>query len=329
MGKNDAMNADQMIDFVLGRLDGTDREQMEQAVNTDPEVAFKVERLNRVIHLMLDDGEAMEAPPGLAFRTLDLVAQARSKPRSILDYVPARVAFQWADLAVAASIFIAGMLTLLPAIQRSRERMNQAGCVYNLQQLGNSLAQYASLHPFYPYPPSNQADAHAGTFAAVLHDAGVLRDLSILDCPYNGPSPDRRKDLPSFAQLEQIRRTDPERYRHMLSWDYAYNVGYLHDSGKPGPVESRLPMAIPVVADQPSHENYVRILEGNSPNHARRGQNVLFSDGSVRWHRTRRIGPNDPDLYLNNQHQLQPGVDEQDSVLLPSYSSFNSLGTRN
>ena len=111
------MNADQLIDFVLGQLDGTDREQIEHAIETDPDVATRVERLGRVIHLLLDDGEAIEPPPGLARSTLALVAQARLKPRSIFDYVPARVPFQWADFAVAASIFIAGVLTLLPAIQ--------------------------------------------------------------------------------------------------------------------------------------------------------------------------------------------------------------------
>jgi hypothetical protein len=323
------MNADQLIDFVLGQMEGADREQIERAVQTDPNVAHSVERLERTIHRLLDDGEAIEPPAGLASTTLAVVAQSRLKPRSIFDYVPARVPFQWADFAVAASIFIAGVLTLLPAVQTSRERMKQAGCVYNLQQLGHSLAQYVSLNPFYPYPPSHQPDAHAGTFAAVLHDAGVLRDLSILDCPYNGPCPDRAQELPSFDRLRQIRRSDPDRYRHMMCWDYAYNVGYLHESGMPGPVESRPAMAIPVVADQPPHENYIRILDGNSPNHARRGQNVLYSDGSVRWHGSRRIGPKDPDLFLNNRRELQPGVDEQDSVLLPSYSSFAPLSIRN
>jgi hypothetical protein len=321
------MNADQLIDFVLGQLEGTDREQIEQAAETDPDVAHKVEQLGRTIHLLLDDGEAIEPSPGLVRNTMALVAQSRLKSRSIFDYVPNRVPFQWADVAVAASIFIAGVLTLLPAIRGSRERMRQAGCVYNLQQLGHSLAQYVALNPFYPYPPSHQADAHAGTFAAVLHDAGVLQDLSILDCPCNGPCPDRAQYLPSFDQLGQIRRFDPDGYRHLMCWDYAYNGGYLRDSGRPGPVESRPAIAIPVVADQPPHENYVRILEGNSPNHARRGQNVLYSDGSVRWHGTRRIGPKDSDLFLNNRHELQPGVDKQDSVLLPSYSSFIPPGT--
>jgi hypothetical protein len=195
--------------------------------------------------------------------------------------------------------------------------------MFNLQQLGQSFAQYASLNPSYPYPPSEPSGTHAGTFAALLHDAGVLRDLSILDCPYNGPCSHHIKDLPSFEQLEQIRRTDPERYKHLLCWDYAYNVGYRHNSGRPGPLESRLAMAIPVVADQPDHANYARILEGNSPNHGRRGQNVLYSDGSARFLPTRRIGPKDPDLYLNNRRELHAGVDQQDSVLMPSYCSFD------
>ena len=111
------MNADQLIDFVLGQLNGTDHEEIEHAIQTDPEVAHKVERLGQSIHMLLDDGEAIEPSPTLARNTLALVAQARLKPRSILDFVPARVPFQWADFAVAASIFIAGVLTLLPAIQ--------------------------------------------------------------------------------------------------------------------------------------------------------------------------------------------------------------------
>jgi len=316
------MNADLLIDYVLGRLEGPDRERLERTLQSDAEVAARVDRLGFAVHLLLDDGDPPDPPPGLTARTLSLVNQSRSRPRSILDFVPVRVPFRWADLAVAASIFIAGVLTLLPAIQRSRERMAQASCGLNLQQLGKSLAQYASLNPSYPYPGSGQPDAHAGMFVPLLHDAGLLPDLSVLDCPYNGPCNHHSRDLPSSERLEQIRRTDPARYKHMLCWDYAYNVGYRHDSGRPGPLQSHPPMAVPVVADAPSHENYARILDGNSPNHARRGQNVLYSDGSIRFHKNRRVGPFDNDLYLNNRRELQPGVDVRDAVLMPSYGPF-------
>jgi hypothetical protein len=322
------MNADQMIDYVLGRLEGPDRERLERGLQSDPQGADRIDKLGRAIHLLLDDDRDLAPPAGLARRTMVLVAQERTRPRSILDYVPVRVPFRWADFAVAASIFIAGVLTLVPAIHRSQQRMNQAGCVFNLQQLGSSLAQYASLSPFYPFPPSRSSDAPAGTFAACLHDAGVLRDLSILDCPFNGPCRHHTNDLPSFEELDQIRHDDPQRFRHMICWDYAYNVGHRDSAGRPRPLGSRLATSIPVIADAPPHENYVRILDGNSPNHAARGQNVLYSDGSVRWHGSRRGGPRDPDLFLNNDRELQPSIDDDDAVLLPSYSPFSGLNVR-
>jgi len=319
------MNAALMIDYLLGQVDGPDRERLERTLRSDPEAASRLDRLGLAVHLLMDDGDVPEPPAGLTTRTLALVAQSRNGSRSILDFVPVRVPVRWADFAVAASIFIAGVLTLLPAVQRSRERMALAGCSFNLQQLGTSLAQYAAMHPSYPYPGGGGKDAPAGMFVAQLHDAGLLRDTSILDCPYNGPCNHPRSSLPSCDQLEEIRRTDPDRYRHLLCWDYAYNAGYHRESGRPGPLQSHPPMAVPVVADAPSHENFVRILDGNSPNHARRGQNVLYSDGAVRFHPTRRVSPSDNDLYLNYQHQLRPGLDVRDAVLVPSYSPIQGF----
>jgi hypothetical protein len=317
------MKADEMIDYVLGQVEGAERERLEQALRAGGEPAARVERLRRAIHQLLDDGTPFEHPPDLAWRTIAFVARNRRRPLTLLEYVPVRLPIRWADFAVAASIFIAGVLTLLPAIQRSRERMNQAGCVFNLQRLGNSLAQYASLHPFLPYPPAHRGDAHAGTFASMLHDAGVLDDPTLLDCPCNGYCPHVGKELASFDQADQIRRNDPAQYQRMLCWDYAYNVGYRHASGHPGPLEVHYSAQIPVLADQPNHENYLKIKDGNSPNHGGRGQNALFGDGSVRWLRSRKVGPHDPDLYLNNEHQPRPGVHVQDSVLVPSKTPFH------
>jgi len=313
------MNAEEMIEYVLCESDGS---EPIRDLHVDREQAFRLERLRQAIRQLVDDGSELEYPPDLARRTVGFVARHRRRPLSLLDYVPVRLPFRWADFAVAASIFIAGVVTLLPAVQRSRERMNQAGCVFNLQQLGNSLAQYASLHPVLPYPPSHRCDTHAGMFAVILHDAGVLNNLSLLDCPCNGPCAPATRELASFEQVDQIRRTDPETYRRMLRWDYAYNVGYRHASGHVGPLEVVHASRIPVLADQPDHDNFLTIRAGNSPNHGRRGQNVLFGDGSVRWFHSRHISTSDPDLYLNNEQQPRPGVHVQDSVLVPSKIPF-------
>jgi hypothetical protein len=322
----DAMNDREMIDYALGQANEVECKNIEHAFQLDPGQRDRCERLREALHQLLDDGDWAEPPPELARQTVAFVAKNRRRPTSLFDHVPVRMPFRWADFAVAASIFVAGVLTLLPAIQRSRDRMNQAGCVFNLQQLGTSLAQYASLHPFLPYPPQHRGDTHAGMFAAFLSDAGLLHDLSILDCPCNGACPDRMTHLASFEQIDQVRRTDPERYRGMLRWDYAYNVGYRHATGRPGPIEAVYAARVPILADQPDHLNFLVIREGNSPNHGGLGQNVLFGDGSVKWFATRRIAPFDPDLYLNNDQQLRPGVHVYDSVLFPSKIPFHGNG---
>jgi hypothetical protein len=319
----DAMNAETMIELIVCRPEDSEREPDVPASPLDPDQAARLECLRRAVHRLLDDGSVFEHPPELARRTLAFVAANRRRRVSLIEQVATRLPFRWADFAVAAGIFVAGTLTLLPAIHRSRERMNQAGCVFNLQQLGNSLAQYASLHPFLPYPPTHRSDTHAGMFAVILHDAGVLDNLSVLDCPCNGACPHAMKELASFEQVDQIRKTDPLSYQRMLCWDYAYNVGYRNaSSGSPCPLEVAHSSQIPVIADQPDHEDFQMIRDGNSPNHGRRGQNVLFGDSSVRWFHSRNIGPLDPDLFLNNNHQARPGINVLDSVLMPSKVPF-------
>ncbi len=320
------MNAEEMIELALTKADGAENRRLERALLDNPEHAARLERLKQAVEQLLDDGPWFEHPPGLAARTVAFVAKNRRRPMTLLDHVATSVPFRWADFAVAASIFIAGIFTLLPAIQRSRERMNQAGCVFNLQQLGSSIAQYASLHPMpiLPYPPEERTDAHAGTFAAILHDAGVLNDMTLLDCPCNGRCPHIKRELASFDQVDRIRHGNPDLYRRMLCWDYAYNVGYRHASGHAGPLEVANASGIPVLADSPDHVDFAVIRAGNSPNHGRRGQNVLFGDYSVRWLPTRNAGPQDPDIFLNNDRQPRPGVDRRDSVLLPSKVPFQS-----
>jgi hypothetical protein len=318
-----AMNAQEMLDYSLGHLDGAARGQVEREAAADPALADRLERLERALDRLLDDGEEIEPPAGLAARTVAFVAEhrVRQRRRSIYDFVPVKVPFRWADVAVAATILLAGLLTLMPAVRRSRERMDQAGCGFNLQQLGLGLAQYAGAHDCYPYAGPEGPVAHAGSFAAMLHEAGLLEDPSRLDCPCDGSSCPRGP-LPDLKTMARLRVEDPDRYRELLSWDYAYNVGYRHPSGRPGPIAATLSAIVPLLADQPAHEDAQRILDGNSPNHSGRGQNVLFTDLHVGWHNTRRLGPHDADMFLNDERRPGPGVRLMDAALLPGLFPF-------
>ncbi len=318
----DPMNAQDMLDNALGRLESPEREQLDREIAADPALAETFERLSRSIHQLLDDGETIEPPPGLTRRTVTLIVAGRRPRRSVLDFAPVRVPFRWADVAVAACILLTGLLTLVPAVHRSRQQMDQAGCVFNLQQLGLGLAQYAVQHHYYPYATRECPAADAGSFAAMLHEAGLLHDLSTLDCPCNGPCRSTHLPFPDMKTLAELRQKNPTHYRRILCHDYAYHIGFRDGAGRPGPIPVSLATSkIPLLADQPAHEDH-HILEGNSPNHGRRGQNVAFSDGHVGWFNSRRIGPEDPDMFLNAENQPGPGVNEHDSVLLPSLFPF-------
>lgn len=319
MGTVDPMNANEMLDYALGQSDAPERERLEREAATHPALGLRLESLDRAVRALLDDGgpEAFPAPSDLVARTLSRVQEHSRRRRTILDFVPARVPFRAADVAVAAGILLAGMLTLLPAVHRNREQMNHVGCTANLRELGRALWLYGTRHQHYPFGPQFDRNAPAGAFALVLSDEQLLQDRRLLDCPCNGRCPDH-PPLPSLQELLAIRRDAPGRYREALCTDYAYNVSFVQPSGRVEPIAITSDSVIPLLADQPRHERHRKILPGNSPNHGGRGQNVLYTDLHVRWHNTRRISPGDADLFLNDDQGLGPGLHPRDFVLSPA-----------
>ena len=323
------MNADQMIDYVLGQLEGPDCERMEQMIQSDPRIADSGRRSGPGHPTPAGRRPRARTPAGTGPPDTGLCGPVRGRGRArILDYVPVTVPFRWADLAVAASIFIAGILTLVPAIQRSRERMSEAGCMFNLQQLGHSLAQYASINPSYPYPPAAPGRRSRGDVRRI--PARCRRPSRPLDPrlplqwpllpPHGRPSqlrgaraapPDRPPALspPALLGLRLQRGLSPPLRRSGARGNPA---GHGRSGGGRCALTRRITRASSTAT---------------APIMARRGQNVLYSDGSARFHPTRRVSPIDSDLYLNNLQELQPGVDEHDFVLVPSYSSFNGQRT--
>jgi prepilin-type processing-associated H-X9-DG protein len=109
----------------------------------------------------------------------------------------------------------------------------------------------------------------------------------------------------------------------MVGWDYAYHIGYGRGTARPAPTIAELSASIPILADRPGHDGSHRILEGNSPNHGGRGQNVLYTDGHVRWHHTRSLGPHDADMFLNARQLPGPGIHEFDATLAPGPFRFD------
>ncbi len=307
------MNAQDLLDYHFGLLDDADRELIEQQIASDKQLADRSTRLAQAIFLLLDDGDPFDPPVDLADRTIAFVVERGSRRRRFLDLIPVSVPFRWADVAVAAAIFLAGLATLLPAVHRSRAQMEQAGCAFNLQQLGVGLSRYSTSHGGdYPQPPHNYP---AGYYAVQLRDAGVLHDTSVLTCPGHRA---RLISLPDSSSFQSLMSRSPETCQRIVADEYAYNVGFHRGGQGVEPVSSRLQSVIPVLADQPPLDDFCRVLDGNSPSHGGGGQNVLFSDNHVGWLRSRKLPPFDEDIYLNKERRPGLGLSPEDVSLVPS-----------
>jgi prepilin-type processing-associated H-X9-DG protein len=321
------MNPQEFLDHVFGLLDEDDprRDDFDRLLAREPAMTVTYTRLRQRLSVLLDDGPHPDPPPRLADRTILLVTThrdgvSRRSRRTWFQLIPSTIPFRWTDLAVAAGIFIAGILSLLPATQRSRMQMSQIACLANLQQLGTALNRYAELHRAYPYPDPESPHAYNGAFVSMLHDEGFLENPLALYCPSsNHQSPRKNAKLVHMDELGPLHQASPAQSREAVRSDYAYHRGIFREEHRPSPVPVHLVGAIvPLLADQPPHDASGRILRGNSPNHGGGGQNVLYTDGHAAWRRHRWNHGRDRDIFLNEEGKPAPGVHLLDSVLGPS-----------
>jgi prepilin-type processing-associated H-X9-DG protein len=317
---SDAMNPHDMLDFGLGQLDAAAFQRVEHQREADPGLAAQLERLQMNLRLMLDDGPGPEPPDGLARRTIERV-EKRRRWRAVLDYAPPRAPFRLADFAVAASIFCAGILTLLPAIRQSQWAARTASCASNLHKIGVGLIRYAANHGAYPYADGDDPAPYAATYAMRMKDSGLIDDDGILDCPSNGLRPFGDRRVPSYSELISY---NPDRARSVAAVrdsDYAYNIGYT-EQGRPHALPVTIPAHVPLLADGPAFTGAGKALKGNSRNHGGMGQNVLFAGGHVQFLRSPRHD-RDADIFHNRLQHTAPGLDLNDFVLAPGPARFD------
>lgn len=307
------MTADQMLDYVFNQLDEPSREDFERELASDPAGSDRVARLDGAVRRLIDDGDDYAPPVGLASATLALVERRKSRPQ-VQDFIPTRVPFRMADFAVAATVFFAAIFTLAVPILRSRAQMDQAACAFNLGRVGVSLAKYSTTHGTYPHVP---ASLPAGAYGVMLQDSHTLSDPGVLLCPTASRSKSPSA-LPDFERFQKLAASSPDACCRLFDGHFAYNVGYRSPNGQVAPVSDSLRSSVPVASDGPPWSDEEGVLDGNSPNHGGRGQNVLFTDGHVSFRRNRWIGPNDTDLFLNEAKLPAHGLTPEDSAVLPS-----------
>jgi len=319
---------EQLLGYLLGALEPAEMAAVELELENDPQLRKDLAAIEAAMFPLgfperEDEAAAEEPPTGLIARTCEFVDDAKSD--LVSRPMPAKIAasmsessagdvrrIRWADVIVTASVCLAAVSLIFPAIWTMREHAQVAVCRDNLQHLGISLADYAgrSSDGRIPLVPASGNRSTAGIYAALLQDRGLLEDSAWLICPGS----ELAEDMNSFrvATLVEIDRATGEtlaRLQRRLGGSYGFNIGFIEDGVYKAPKhEGRAYYCL--MSDAPATFRPERMTR----NHGGRGQNMLHEDCSVRWvvHPCRDLCD---DPYLNRSGIVAAGVDCTDVVL--------------
>lgn len=305
-----------LVGYLMDALPPEERARIELALRADPELRRQLQTLRRAFEPLALDREAHAPPPGLAARTMDLIA-AQPRPEPVQPS-PRRLVLsrRFVEMAVAAVCLmtVTGLMATWMARVRGMRPDQDPGAV-NLVECRDNLRKL--FHPL-----RNYADSHQGNFPNVSNAAAAPRNTASLVFPILHDA----KLLPTdfkwghagaaVVGVKDVQAMDADTYQRWsqaMTQCYAYSLGFQRNGLITGlKVEEGMPTSLlPIMADCPP----VNTPLGNSPAHGGRGQHVLYADGHVTFAQARHVGFAQDDIYLNRSGRVAAGHDWKDAVL--------------
>ena len=315
---------EQLLGYLMGALDEVEHSQVEELVKKNRQCQRELELLHESLEpLRAGEGECLP-PAGLAARTCRMVAQHRepeaARPKKVAVVEPLGASSQWsfADMAVAAGIFLAAGMLLLPAIQQSRVIAQRTACQNNLREIGQALQKYSETRAgLFPEIPTSGNQAVAGIFSVRLLEGNFLDSPDRLLCAsaQNGQERNEPFQLPTSAEIDAAEGQRLVRLQRMLGGNYGYSLGYRQGGNYQAP-RNRGRTNYALVADSPDDS-----LNGfRSNNHGGCGQNVLYEDGRVDYLKGCATGDCADHIFLNDENIMAAGLHPDDAVIGHSWS---------
>ena len=322
-----------LLGYLLNALDDAERKRVSEALQRDPQLRQELEVLRRQLRPLDATNVDFEPPAMLAELTCDLVedcaeerpfvvpakgprSAGRPRVRSAASEacVPSGV-WSAADTIVVAGVLLAVSLIFFPAIAGSRYRAQVTACGENLRNLGFALAGYSEHHQgFFPSIPVSGNRSAAGIYAALLREALYLDDPRVVLCPGSRLAARGAEfRIPTLAELDRDSRAAAVGIAAEHGWRLRLRSGIrgqrrLHDATQSGALQCR-----------PARGCAQPAPAGSAKQQPRRARPECPVPGP-----THRISPSpqsEPlgdDLFRNRYGYVEAGLDERDSVLVPS-----------
>jgi len=285
--------------------------------------------------------------------------QSRSRPRCAPR--GSRRGFTWVELLVVLVVIVLAISFFLPVRTSMHGGDNRVKCASNLRQIGQAILLYSNDNKgAYPRTMASAGPDRKptwGTGAAAANPTDptgpadndvtaalfmLLRTQDITSEVFTCPSSNTEKDLYGGGDNAPINRSNFTDLKKNLSYSYQ-NPYPSDDAVKRGfKLDNSLGAEFAVAADinpgvSGSGDNVLNIKpnssakemrSGNTNNHDKDGQNILYGDGHVSWESNPFVGVNRDNIYCpasgtDGSTQFNPILgsspyDANDSVLLPT-----------
>jgi prepilin-type processing-associated H-X9-DG protein len=301
---------DDLLGWLCGALPDADAEQLAAQVAADPHSRDAMLRLQAQLQPLERMRAEDHAPPvGLALATIATVAAeladesiattvaARTTlvettltptlPRSRAWNVPVR---RWLEVGLMAGIGVLTVGLVLGGVVSSRRAAERAACANQLRDLHRALSSYADANDG-QFPQVGTLTAPtAGSFTQLLVEGGHL--------PAGSP-------IVAGPHATDATHTN-----------YAYTLGYRDAAGALQGMRRVDGDGMPLVADRPAVvAAYWSAPAAVQVTGHRSGQNVLFAGGHVVFATRSTVGPNNDDIYTNQDGQVRAGLNKWDASL--------------
>ena len=337
----------QILDYHFGLDDSRQRVQTEKLLADDAEAQTVKSALERVT-ARLDGWGDEPVPAGLADRTLELISHrrgadklAKASAAVVADTAkgkpsasPGRARWVFGNLrdlvAVAACLMLVFVLSR-PGFRYARDISQQYQCASQMRQTGQATAQYANEHSgrlpsakrrpgrlHWPVGRTGTPNASNTRNIYLLVKDGYL-PLDVFRCP----SSDRTIRIRFSSDSKTLKQLHDFPDSRAVNYSFGVVAGKNRSKwGRPGDVlmVDQNPLFIDNQQDVLDlNTASADLLRINSPNHSRRGQNILFMDGRVIFSKSRHIGQNHDDIYTIKGTSRYSGKElpELDDIFAP------------